>query len=99
MQGPLAGDRNRRHLAVPEDRVIPIRAGVQVQGERSVHLLERVTARLTEFQEEYGEEPGDIVFVIQGRRGTVKAGWLIEGPNIRPVLALAGALLTSEALL
>lgn len=77
--------------------ITPIRDGVQVQSDRSVQLLERVTDRLAEFRRDFDEEPQDIVFVIHGADGTARAGWLIGGDNIRPVIALASVVLGHEA--
>lgn len=76
---------------------VPLRDGLQVTDDRAITILERVTLRLAEFREENREEPVDIAFVIRGESGTVKAGWSIKSPDSRAMLALAGAMLTQEA--
>jgi hypothetical protein len=76
---------------------VPLREGLQITDDRAVILIERVTLRLAEFQEEHDEAPVDLAFVIRGEKGTTKAGWSIQSADIRPMLALAGLMLAQEA--
>lgn len=78
---------------------VPIRPGTVVRTERALQLLEHVADVLTAFPGEHdGEEPVDIVFVLRGADGSTQGAWAIEGDDVRPILALCGALLTDEAL-
>lgn len=78
----------------------PIRPGTTVRTERAVQLIEHVAKVLTEFPEMHdGEEPRDIVIVVRGAEGTMQSAWFVgnDGDDSRPVRALAGAILTSDA--
>lgn len=76
---------------------IPLRDGLQINDDRAVVLLERVTHRLAEFHDEHDQIPVDIAFVIRGERGAIQASWSIQSPDVRPMLALAGVMLAQEA--
>lgn len=76
----------------------PIRPGVHVRTERALQLVEHVADVLTSFPVAHeGENPVHIVVFVRGDRGTSQVSWSIEEDDVNPTLALAGALISHEA--
>jgi hypothetical protein len=76
-----------------EDRepVVPIRDDVRVWQPRSVALLEFVTSSLATFEADQ-EEPAAIAFLIYGKDGGTKVGWMNDVEiGESSLLALAAA--------
>jgi hypothetical protein len=75
---------------------VPIRPGVRAQQPRSLALLEFVCQALATFEDR--EEPEGIAFVIYGKDGLTKTGWMTdEGIGEMGLCAVAGALLAAQA--